>query len=74
MQHKTLYNTYAKSPCGRCKKKRVDLTWHQVNETKKCLRKHCWHFEKYPEHEVWKQRELAKAKKKANKQINDLLI
>lgn len=73
MKRKTLYNTMANSPCGHCKKKKCDLTVRQV-KMKKCLGKKCWHFKKYPEHEWWKQRERAKAKKKANKQINELLI
>lgn len=73
MKHTTLYNTVARSPCAYCKKKGCSLTVKQV-KAKKCLKKNCWHLVKYKNHEWWKQRELAKAKKKANKQINDLLI
>ena len=72
MKHKTLYGTVARSPCAYCKEKDVSLTWHQV-KTKKCLQKNCWHLVKY-DHEVWRQRERAKEKKKANKQIEELLI
>ena len=72
MKYTTLYNTQARSPCAYCKKKCVSLTWKQV-KTKECLKKNCWHLVKY-DHEVWRQRELTKAKKKANKQIEMLLI
>lgn len=72
MKHTTLYNTVARSPCAYCKLKCVSLTYHQVKE-KECLKKNCRHLVKY-DHEVWKQRERAKAKKKANKQIDMLLI
>ena len=74
MKYKTLHNTIARSPCGYCKQKRVSLTWHQVDETKKCVRKDCRHFVKYKNHPIWKQREREKEKKKANKQIESLLI
>ena len=73
MKHTTLYNTVARSPCAYCKKKCVSLTWKQV-KTKKCLSKKCWYLKKYENHEVWKQRALNKEKKKANKQIDELLI
>ena len=66
MKHKTLYNTMANSPCGKCKKKNCELTVRQV-KAKKCLGKNCWHLVKYPEHEWWHQRELAKERKKEKK-------
>ena len=72
MKHTTLYNTVARSPCAYCKKKCVSLTYRQVKE-KECLKKNCWHLVKY-DHEVWRQRDRAKAKKKANKQIDELLV
>ena len=72
MKHTTLNNTVARSPCAYCKKKNVSLTWKQV-KAKECLQKECWHLVKY-DHEVWRQRELAKAKKKANKQIEEVLL
>ena len=72
MKHTTLYNTQARSPCAYCKKKRVSLTYKQV-KSKKCLQQNCWHLVKY-DHEVWRQRELKKQRKKANKQINELLF
>lgn len=67
MKHKTLYNTMANSPCGKCKKKNCELTVRQV-KAKKCLGKNCWHLVKYENHEWWHQRELAKERKKERKQ------
>lgn len=72
MKYKTLYGTVARSPCAYCKKHNCSLTWKQV-KTRECLRKQCWYLKKY-DHEVWKQRDLIKQRKKANKQINKLLI
>ena len=66
MKHKTLYNTYAKSPCGYCKEKECSITVKQLKK-KKCLQKGCWHLVKYPNHEYWKQREILKKKKKEHK-------
>ena len=72
MKHTTLYNTVARSPCAYCRLKNCSLTAKQV-KAKQCLSKNCFHLVKY-DHEFWKQRERIKAKKKANKQINELLI
>ena len=72
MKHTTLYNTTARSPCAYCKKKNVSLTWKQV-KSKECLKKPWWYLVKY-DHEVWRQRERDKAKKKANKQIAELML
>ena len=72
MKHMTLNNTVARSPCAYCKKKRVSLTAKQV-KSKECLKKNCWYLVKY-DHEFWRQRERAKAKKKANKHIMELTI
>lgn len=65
MKHETLYGTVARSPCAYCKKHNVSLTWKQV-KTKSCLGKQCWHLVKY-DHEVWRQRELQKQRKKASR-------
>ena len=72
MKHTTINNTVARSPCAYCKLKKCSLTAKQVKQ-KECLKKNCWHLVKY-DHEFWRQRERAKAKKKANKQIDELLI
>lgn len=72
MKHMTLNNTVARSPCAYCKKKDVSLTYRQV-KAKECLKKNCWHFVKY-DHEVWRQKDIVKEKKKANKEIDKLII
>lgn len=64
--HKTLNDTYAKSPCAYCRKHCCSLTVKQL-KGRECLKKNCWYLVKYPEHEWWKQRELLKAKKKAKR-------
>ena len=66
MKHETLYGTVARSPCAYCRKHQCSLTWKQV-KTKSCLSKQCWHLVKY-DHEVWRQRELQKQRKKANRE------
>ncbi len=68
MKHKVLYGTYANSPCGKCHKHHVEITWAQVRG-RKCLQKQCWHLEKYPWHEAWKQHELKKKKRKEKKKM-----
>lgn len=65
MLHRTLNNAYAKSPCAYCKHHNCSLTVKQVKQ-KGCLKKQCWYLKKY-DHEWWRQREAAKAKKKGLK-------
>ena len=36
---------------------------------KECLKKQCWHLEKNPNHQFWHQRDMAKSKKKARKEM-----
>lgn len=72
MKHMTLNNTVARSPCAYCRKKGVSLTVRQMKK-KECLKKNCWYLVKY-DHEFWRQRDLAKEKKKANKDIMKLII
>lgn len=72
MKYTTLYNTVARSPCGYCRLKNCSLTAKQI-KSKECLKKNCFHLVKY-DHEFWRQRARAKEKKKANKQIDELLI
>lgn len=71
----TLYGTQINKnkACAFCKKHHCALTWKMI-KGRKCLSKNCWYFQKYESHEVWKQRTLQKERKKANKQINDLLL
>lgn len=59
--------------CGYCRLHRKYLTVKMV-KAHKCLQKQCSALHKHEEHEWWKQRSLQKQRKKANKQINDLLI
>lgn len=59
--------------CGYCRHHRCCLTVKQL-KAHSCLSKDCYYLVKYENHEWWKQRERAKAKKKANKQIDELLI
>ena len=63
---KTLYNTKAKSVCGRCHHHNCGITVRQL-KAKKCLAKQCHYLERYEEHEYWHQRALQKANKKAKK-------
>ena len=72
MKHTTLYNTVARNPCAFCKLKNCSLTVKQVKE-KQCLSKQCYHLVKY-KHPWWDQRERDKEKRKANKQIEELLF
>lgn len=66
MMHKTLNNSYARSPCAYCKLHHCSLTVKQVKQ-KECLKKQCWHLSKYESHEWWTQRSILKDKKKQNK-------
>jgi hypothetical protein len=70
MMHKSLNNTYARSPCAYCKLHKCSLTVKQVRQ-KNCLGKQCWYLRKYPSHEWWKQREVLKQKKKQDKKENN---
>ena len=71
MLHRTLDNTYARSPCAYCKHHKCSLTVKQVKK-KGCLGKGCWYLKKY-DHEWWRQRETIKAKKKQKGKYYDLL-
>lgn len=59
--------------CGFCHYHKKSLTVKMV-KAHKCLQKQCSALQKNENHEWWHQRELQKKRKKANKQINDLLI
>lgn len=60
----SLYNTEIneKRAVGFCKRHHCCVTTTQLRQ-KECLKKQCYHLEKY-EHEYWRQRELQKARKK----------
>lgn len=70
----TLYNGQSNNIVGYCHYHKCYITKRQLTNNKKCLQKNCDRFEKNENHEYWKQRERQKAKKKANKQIESLII
>lgn len=51
---------------GFCKKHCAALTVKTL-KCHECLRKQCNALKKYDEHDYWRQREVVKARKKANK-------
>ena len=59
--------------CGYCRHHKCCLTVKQL-KAHDCLSKGCHYLTKYQSHEWWNQRDRAKAKKKADKQIMELLI
>ena len=59
--------------CGWCAYHRKYLTVKQL-KAHKCLQKNCDRLIKYESHEWWRQRERAKAKRKANKEITNLIV
>lgn len=59
--------------CGYCYYHKCHLTVRQL-KSHKCLQKNCNRLERYEDHQWWKQRERAKAKKKLNKEITKLLV
>lgn len=59
--------------CGFCHYHKKALTVKMV-KAHKCLQKQCNALQKNEQHEWWRQRSLQKQRKKANKQINNLLI
>lgn len=72
---KGLYDSKFKKShaCGYCHFHHCYLTVKQL-KAHQCLQKQCNALQKYENHEWWKQRTLLKQRKKANKQINKLLI
>ena len=60
----SLYNTEIneKRAVGFCKRHHCCVTTTQLKQ-KECLKKQCYHLERY-EHEYWRQRELQKLRKK----------
>jgi hypothetical protein len=43
-------------------------------KAKECLKKQCWHLVKNDGHQYWKQREVAKNKKKERKLMMDAYV
>lgn len=66
-----LFNTYSNNCCAYCMYHRKSITPKQM-DAKECLKKQCKHFIKNEDHQIWRQRERTKQKRKARKQrIND---
>ena len=62
-----LYNTYSDNVAAYCKLHHCNMTVKQM-KCKNCLSKQCWHLVKNENHDWWRQREVAKKKRKDRKQ------
>lgn len=63
----TLYGTSTnRTPCGYCRHHSCYLTVKQM-KGHECLKKQCNYLVKNPEHDVWRQREQVKQKRKERK-------
>lgn len=62
----TLYGSSSPNCCAYCNHHRCALTVHQMKK-KECLRKACRHLTKNECHDIWKQRERRKEKRKQRK-------
>jgi hypothetical protein len=63
-----LNHTHSDNVAGYCKLHKCGLTVKQI-KCRNCLGKACWHLEKNEEHAWWRQREVAKQKRKERKEI-----
>lgn len=65
---KCLYNSYSNNVAAYCHNPEhpYGMTVAQMN-CKNCLGKQCEHFEKNEEHQIWRQREAKKQKRKKRK-------
>lgn len=59
---KTIFGGRPNNPAAYCNLHCGALTVKEIKR-KGCLGKQCWHLLKNEQHEYWKQRELAKARK-----------
>ena len=73
VEMKTLYNCTSSNIVGYCCYHKCGITTKQLKK-KECLKKNCNYLKKNECHQLWAQRERAKAKKKANKHIMELTI
>lgn len=71
----TLYGSQVEKSkcCAYCRRKGKYLTVKQM-KNKECLRQQCRHLDKKEDHPYWSQRAAEKARKKANKEIEELLF
>ncbi|MBO4556042.1 MAG: hypothetical protein J5706_04715 [Elusimicrobiales bacterium] len=63
---RTLFRGTSTNLCGWCHYHDCGLTVRQMR-VKKCLKKQCHWFQRFPEHGIWQQREAAKRAKKQRK-------
>ena len=63
-----MFNGQSENWCAYCKYHHCAMTYKQVR-MKKCLQKQCWHLVKRETHQVWRQRERVKQKRKARKAL-----
>lgn len=68
-----LFGTQSENIAAYCKLHKCSMTVKQMR-CKNCLGKECWHLEKNPNHQFWRQRELTKQKRKARKDAINQLI
>lgn len=61
-----LFSTYSDNIAGYCKLHHCSMTVKQIRQ-KECLGKQCWHLKRNEQHSWWKQREVAKQRRKAKK-------
>ena len=68
-----LFNTQSDNVAAYCRLHRCSMTVKQI-KCKNCLQKQCFHLVKNEEHQYWKQRAMAKQKRKNRKQaIHDFV-
>ena len=66
-----LFHTFSDNCCAYCKLHNCSITVKQM-KAKGCLQKQCWHLLKNENHQYWRQREVAKQRRKNRKQaINE---
>lgn len=63
----TLYNGCSDNCCAYCKFHHCSMTVKQM-KLKECLQKQCRHFVRNVDHQYWRQRNVAKQKRKARKE------
>lgn len=63
-----LFNTQSDNIAGYCRHHHCYMTVKQI-KCKNCLGKQCWYLVKNEEHEWWRQREVAKQKRKERKEM-----
>lgn len=68
-----LFNTYSNNVAAYCKHHHCSMTVKQM-KCKNCLGKNCWYLQKNDAHPYWKQREVAKQRRKDRKKaINEYI-